>query len=458
MNSEKIYSHALKDYGLKEAPGHRSNPRIALAIKTAASWLNRDDSVTPWCFPSAYEVLTDRGFVAFCDLRKDTRVCQVDQNLDVSYSVPLKIIDKQYDGAAFRIKSASYDMICDAGHEWVVESGSGQIKKIPLSKAGWRISIPLPLFPNKSSGWQDWELHLIAAFISDGYYKWSNKKRVGAKPWRIQIKVSKDRKKRLLMGLSPVQIYEAVSTYGVRTKIPLTTFQFEIPSFFERVFMEGKTLSREFINGLGRDEAKKFLEYYVQYDGNINRSGAKIYTSCPQRRDDLAEIILKSGAYPLLTTRKPSELSQKESFLIRYGYSKKCRSFDRNKIAKTSYRGRMMCVSMPAGAIIVRSPGSNPILTGNCGCIRGLWGLETGTGVPKDHFRAKEWLNWGKPVKLADAVQGDTVVFRRSGGGHVALFSSHGPTGYISVMGGNQSNAVNIQSYPERDIIGIRRG
>jgi uncharacterized protein (TIGR02594 family) len=96
-----------------------------------------------------------------------------------------------------------------------------------------------------------------------------------------------------------------------------------------------------------------------------------------------------------------------------------------------------------------------------CGCIRGLWGIETGTGVPKDHYRAISWLNWGTAIEsLKDAEQGDTIVFKRPGGFHVALLDSPYRDGdaKISVLGGNQSNSVSIAKYKVADIRGVRRG
>lgn len=49
MNSKKLYEHALKDFGLSEVQGNRSNPRIQNAIARAADWLDSDDSKTAWC-------------------------------------------------------------------------------------------------------------------------------------------------------------------------------------------------------------------------------------------------------------------------------------------------------------------------------------------------------------------------------------------------------------------------
>lgn len=98
-------------------------------------------------------------------------------------------------------------------------------------------------------------------------------------------------------------------------------------------------------------------------------------------------------------------------------------------------------------------------VTAWCGCIRGLWGLETATGVPPEHFRAREWLKWGEPVKLAEIIQGDTVVIKRQGGHHVALFHSFvGGTGDLYLFGGNQSNATNIKKFDRALVVGVRRG
>lgn len=92
-----------------------------------------------------------------------------------------------------------------------------------------------------------------------------------------------------------------------------------------------------------------------------------------------------------------------------------------------------------------------------CGCIRGLWGLETGTGVPKEHFRAASWLKWGAPVALADARRGDTVVLSRPGGNHVGLFDRE-ERGFIYLLGGNQSNAVTVAAFGKTLVKGVRRG
>jgi uncharacterized protein (TIGR02594 family) len=93
-----------------------------------------------------------------------------------------------------------------------------------------------------------------------------------------------------------------------------------------------------------------------------------------------------------------------------------------------------------------------------CGCIRGLWAMETGTGMPSAHYRARNWLNWGEEVRLTDAQRGDTVVLIRDGGYHVALFD-HLSTDRTQVylLGGNQGNEVNVRSFNVALVRGVRR-
>jgi uncharacterized protein (TIGR02594 family) len=94
-----------------------------------------------------------------------------------------------------------------------------------------------------------------------------------------------------------------------------------------------------------------------------------------------------------------------------------------------------------------------------CGCFRGSIGLETGTGVPKNHFRAASWATWGKAVPLdkpAEWQQGDTIVMARPGGNHVTLLDRVAG-GYAYCLGGNQSDAVTVSRFALDRITAVRR-
>lgn len=82
------------------------------------------------------------------------------------------------------------------------------------------------------------------------------------------------------------------------------------------------------------------------------------------------------------------------------------------------------------------------------------------TGYPyTGKLNARSWLKLGKSVIDAPKI-GDLVIFWRespqSWKGHVGLFIRSGKSN-IFVLGGNQSNAVNIKPYRKDRLLDIRR-
>jgi len=72
---------------------------------------------------------------------------------------------------------------------------------------------------------------------------------------------------------------------------------------------------------------------------------------------------------------------------------------------------------------------------------------------------ARSYLNWGVPIEIADAKQGDIAVIprgRSSWQGHV-FFIDRIEGAWVWGLGGNQSNAVNIKRYPVSKLLGVRR-
>lgn len=75
-------------------------------------------------------------------------------------------------------------------------------------------------------------------------------------------------------------------------------------------------------------------------------------------------------------------------------------------------------------------------------------------------LNARSYLDWGVPIDLDNAQEGDVVIFTRgdpSGWqGHVGFFvRTVGAS--IEVLGGNQSDAVNVKRYSKARLLGVRR-
>jgi uncharacterized protein (TIGR02594 family) len=88
------------------------------------------------------------------------------------------------------------------------------------------------------------------------------------------------------------------------------------------------------------------------------------------------------------------------------------------------------------------------------------WALEE-SGLPSTRkLNARSYLEWGEAVDLKDAKAGDIVVFWRgspsSWQGHVGFYVDHSAAD-VTVLGGNQSNAVTMAPYGMDRLLGVRR-
>jgi uncharacterized protein (TIGR02594 family) len=76
-------------------------------------------------------------------------------------------------------------------------------------------------------------------------------------------------------------------------------------------------------------------------------------------------------------------------------------------------------------------------------------------GIQSSRYEsAKSYLTWG--TALAEPAYGCVVVFTRDGGGHVGFVVGRGAKGNLLVLGGNQSDEVNIKSFPLDRVAGYR--
>lgn len=81
-------------------------------------------------------------------------------------------------------------------------------------------------------------------------------------------------------------------------------------------------------------------------------------------------------------------------------------------------------------------------------------------GLPNTgKLTARSYLEIGRQIDRKDAQEGDLVIFERGGStwqGHVGFFVKD-LGDRITVLGGNQANAVSLRSYDAKGLLGIRR-
>jgi uncharacterized protein (TIGR02594 family) len=76
-------------------------------------------------------------------------------------------------------------------------------------------------------------------------------------------------------------------------------------------------------------------------------------------------------------------------------------------------------------------------------------------GITSTRFEsAKSYLDWGEALNTY--AYGCVVIFNCDGGGHVGFVVGQQANGDLLVLGGNQSDAVNIKAFPTSRVSGYR--
>ena len=89
-----------------------------------------------------------------------------------------------------------------------------------------------------------------------------------------------------------------------------------------------------------------------------------------------------------------------------------------------------------------------------CGLFVGICVKRAEFEVVQHPYRAKSWLSFGNAVLTP--MLGDVLVFERKGGGHVGFYVGETLDTY-AVLGGNQSNSVNITFIAKDRLVSAQR-
>lgn len=94
-----------------------------------------------------------------------------------------------------------------------------------------------------------------------------------------------------------------------------------------------------------------------------------------------------------------------------------------------------------------------------CGLGMAIAATRAGREPVKSYLSALAWaqggVGWVK-VAVADAMLGDILVFKRSGGGHVAMYVGEDAT-HFHMLGANQDDAFNIRRKAKAQCVGVIR-
>jgi intein/homing endonuclease len=133
-----------------------------------------------------------------------------------------------------------------------------------------------------------------------------------------------------------------------------------------------------------------FLEWYIKGDGHIKKNGAVHFVSKSENLiDDLQEICIKLGIG--CTKQNNKKYFRMETHKTKSGENKWYSKLMPRNFLIRQYSGRVFCVSVPKGLILVRRNGKVAI-SGNCMSMRGVKkpGTMTVTSAVRGIFKENE--------------------------------------------------------------------
>ena len=371
-------------------------------------WSIKDES----CFTPDTEILTEIGWVAFDELEKSTKVAQYNpDDMSISFVSPTNYIDKQYDGLLNTFKSGYIaDLTATADHDFLyLHSYKDGLKPRKVKFADFEPHYRKKLIVSgyKREGVDDLsplDKFKIALQADGSIDHRINGKFSGCRVSNFSF--SKDRKKIRLREILDQLGWEYLERECL-DKEGFTSFRVKSPSDIE--------LSKVFdwvdLSAVSSEWAEAFIMELGHWDGHFVEGGESRITYVSKEKYNVDVVQSLSVLCGWSCTSSIREDNRKPTFsdcYVAHLTADNCYRGTGN-FQKTShlYRGRVMCVSVPTGSIVVRQNGRVAI-TGNCH-VDGMAKLfhaycTEHPRVVTDKLKSFIYTNYTKAVELEDAL------------------------------------------------------
>jgi ribonucleoside-diphosphate reductase beta chain len=353
-------------------------------------YINRDEL----CFIEGTEVLTKRGFVDFRDLREEDLVVQYDLRTGkISWVKPYAYIAREYKGSMFRLKhpKSGWEVVATEGHEFVVrdlKSKRQRKERIEDIKLHPYKAVPVAgRYEGHVEEYGDWfdilaktttiekkkvrtslsaVERLLVALQADGTVdKERNGKFTGYRQLRFYFSVERKirRFEEILLACKEYGIwfrrYRRREGYAYTVYYPVELYPAPSKYFDEWINLE--EVSAEWI--------RDFVEELVHWDGHMpkgrNRKKVYYYSTKEKRNKDFLQALCALAGIRTAVSREKNPKAKNPVYRIWMYVEEDCINTQSMVKEEFYYEGKVYCVSVPSGNIIVRYKDS-VCVAGNC--------------------------------------------------------------------------------------------
>lgn len=323
------------------------------------------------CYDKDTEVLTNEGFVLFSDLKQTHSVAQFDDNMNISFDLPLNYIKKKYCGEIYDIETNySYQSVTD-NHDVVIRN-----KKNSKLKAKDVLNNDLRYLPTHGfCNYLDYEisdelLKLLTWIVCDGTII-DETKYGKPKARRVQFKLSKDRKikslQKLLVDANIEYTFKPATKSGMNVLQPyLIRIYGDYGRFLFSFFKDGVKQFPDFFKRLSKRQADIVISTILETDGTNHDGGISWSTVCKKDADTIQEMCILNGinANIRIAENYSGFSNGKTQYISRFNITDtSCTTV--KKISTRSYDDYVYCVQMPMGTVVTRK-NNKVAFSGNC--------------------------------------------------------------------------------------------
>lgn len=341
-------------------------------LGTIVEYSSRDE-----CFCEGTEVLTPRGWKDLKDISLDDLVAQYDmQTGGISFAHPSRKVEHEIDEEVIKFKNRNaFELMVTKNHEMVV-------KQMKTGNIGKRKAIDVNMHPYGRFPISGFKLEGInqlsaldkfrIAFQADGSLP--DKRHTGQRAGylRVCLRLSKKRKKERLRSI----LEEAKLTYDER----FTGKEGESLFYVNAPLDISKDLSWVDLTNVSHAWCEQFIQEIAEWDGHRkygDEYSIDFHTTCVQAADIVQGVAALAGR---VAARQISIDQRKETYKPLYRIHIRQKLWKGlNNITKelVPYRGKVRCLTMPQGTLLVRYNGSIAV-TGNCiHSEAGIWLFNT---------------------------------------------------------------------------------
>lgn len=330
------------------------------------------------CFTPDAEMMTPKGWVKLGNLTVDDKVLQVNENLSSTFVNPLAIVDKTYSGDLVEYSSGSYYSLTTEGHN-IPRIGRDKILKKYKASEGVYLNVPrvVSYWDTGDCGISSVELKIWIMLSADFTFRESGD---------IYGCFTKTRK--------VDRARELLTDAGIRHTIT-TVKGGRYSVFIHRGHGLKAKKDLPWVITYHSDK-ESLLDEVVFWDGHRfkDKNQSEFYSN-RQHNIDVVQALSHMCGYVATPCYRTSDHGSWIKLSILYG---KCESSTQNGYKMIPYSGRVMCVTVPSGMILVRQKGSVSV-SGNCDTMAAWQMLKTAqyitpvVSVPSASPSAKVWEN-----------------------------------------------------------------